>query len=67
MLTQSAATPMITANELRQLAAYHRKLAESTGDLRLREARLRTAQDLDARADRIDGAAGVPPPGRREY
>lgn len=43
--------------ELRKLASWYRQLAERTGNPTIWEARLRTAEDLDAEADRIEGLA----------
>jgi hypothetical protein len=41
----------------RQLAAYYRTFALQAEDLTISEARLRTAQDLEADADRIERRA----------
>ena len=40
----------------RELASWHREFAERTGNPTIWEARLRTAEDLDAQADVIDRA-----------
>jgi hypothetical protein len=41
---------------LRELASWYREFAERTGNLTIWEARLRTAEDLDAQAEAIDRA-----------
>ena len=40
--------------KLRELAAWYREFAERTGNPTIWEARLHTAEDLDAGADRIE-------------
>ena len=42
------------ADKLRQLAAWYREFAERAGNPWIWEARLRTARDLEAEADRVD-------------
>ena len=49
-----------TANKLRELAAWYRQFAERAGDPWIWEARLRTAEKLEAEADRLE--AKNPPP-----
>jgi hypothetical protein len=39
---------------LRELAGWYREFAERTGNPTIWEARLRTAEDLDAEADRLE-------------
>ncbi len=39
---------------LRELAEWYRQFAERTGNPAIWEARLRTAEDLDAEADRLE-------------
>ncbi len=39
---------------LRELAEWYRQFAERTGNPTIWEARLRTAEDLDAEADRLE-------------
>ena len=43
--------------KLRKLAGWYREFAERTGNPMIWEARLRTAEDLDAEAERIERAA----------
>ena len=51
--------------KLRELAAWYRQYAKRAGNLNIWDARLRTADDLEAKADRIErerlrtGAAGL--------
>ena len=45
---------MPNSNELRSLAAWYRELAERTGNPAIWEARLRTAEQLEAEADRAE-------------
>jgi hypothetical protein len=45
-----------TANKLRELAEWYRQFAERAGDPRIWEARLLTADKLEAEADRLDEA-----------
>lgn len=40
--------------KLRELASWYREFAERTGNPTIWEARLHTADDLDAEADRIE-------------
>lgn len=40
--------------KLRELASWYREFAERAGNPMIWEARLRTAQDLDKEADRIE-------------
>jgi hypothetical protein len=42
---------------LRELASWYREFAERTANPTIWEARLHTAEDLDAEADRLDGSA----------
>ena len=42
-------------SKLRELASWYRGFAERTGNLAIWDARLRTAEDLEAEADRLDG------------
>jgi len=41
-------------DKLRQLASWYREFAERTGNPMIWECRLRTAEDLDEEADRIE-------------
>jgi hypothetical protein len=43
------------SSRLRELAAWYRGFAECAGSPAIWEARLHTAEDLDAEADRIEG------------
>ena len=43
--------------KLRELAGWYREFAERTGNPTIWEARLRTAEDLDAEADRLEGGS----------
>ena len=45
---------MATADELRKLAAWYRECAERAGNPTIWEARLLTAEDLEAEAERIE-------------
>jgi hypothetical protein len=45
--------------KLRELASWYREYAERTGNPTIWEARLHTAEDLDAQADAIDRARAV--------
>jgi hypothetical protein len=45
---------MATADELRKLAAWYRERAERAGNPTIWDARLRTAEDLEAEAERIE-------------
>jgi hypothetical protein len=46
-----------TARRLRELAAWYRAYAERAGNPAIWEARLRTAEDLEAEAARIERGA----------
>ena len=48
---------MPDSSKLRELASWYRDFAERTANPMIWEARLHTAEDLEAEADRIDGAA----------
>ena len=41
-------------SKLRELATWYREFAERTGNPTIWESRLRTAEDLDAEAERIE-------------
>ena len=45
---------MPNSNELRKLAAWYREFAERAGNPAIWEARLRTAEQLEAEADRAE-------------
>jgi len=45
---------------LRELAAWYRAFAEGAGNPVIREARLRTAAELDREADRLEEASEPP-------
>jgi hypothetical protein len=45
------------AGKLRELAAWYREFAERTGNPAIWDARIRTAEDLEAEAARIERAA----------
>jgi len=45
---------METSQKLRELAAWYREFAERTANPSIWEARLRTAEDLEAEAGRIE-------------
>ena len=45
---------MRSSNELRKLAAWYREFAERAGNPAIWEARLRTAKELEAEADRAE-------------
>jgi hypothetical protein len=45
---------MPNSDELRKLAAWFREFAERAGEPAIWEARLRTAKELEAEADRIE-------------
>ena len=49
-----------TANKLRELAAWYRQFAERAGDPWIWEARLRTAEKLEAEADRLEAKNVAP-------
>jgi hypothetical protein len=46
---------MQESSKLRELASWYREFAERTANPTIWEARLRTAEDLEAEADRVDG------------
>ena len=48
-------------SKLRELASWYRGFAERTGNPTIWEARLRTAEDLEAEADRLDGSGNILP------
>jgi hypothetical protein len=48
---------MTTAEELRSLAAWYREFAERAGSSVIWDARLRTADDLEAEAERLEASA----------
>jgi hypothetical protein len=48
------AVEMTTAEKLRELAVWYREFAERAGNPMIWEARLRTAEDLEAEAGRVD-------------
>jgi len=48
---------MPNPSKLRALASWYREFAERTVNPMIWEARLRTAEDLEAEADRLDGSA----------
>jgi hypothetical protein len=43
---------------LRELASWYRAFAERTGNAAIWDARLRTAEELEEEATRLEGAAG---------
>jgi len=51
---------MPNSSKLRELASWYRNFAERTANPMIWEARLHTAEDLEAEADRIDGSADDP-------
>jgi hypothetical protein len=51
--------PVRESAHLRRLAAWYREFAERAGNPAIWDARLRTAEDLEAAADRVDAAARV--------
>ena len=51
---------MPNSNELRKLAAWHREFAERAGNPAIWEARLRTAEQLEAEADRAEPLSAPP-------
>ena len=53
---------MPNSNELRSLAAWYREFAERTGNPAIWEARLRTAEQLEAEADRAEPQTLSAPP-----
>lgn len=50
---------MEKSQKLRELAAWYREFAERTANPSIWEARLRTAEDLEAEAARIERRQGV--------
>jgi hypothetical protein len=48
---------MQNTEKLRELASWYRDFAERTANPMIWEARLRTAEDLETEADRLDGSA----------
>jgi hypothetical protein len=48
-------------SKLRELASWYREFAEQTGNPTIWEARLRTADHLDAEADRIEQSLRLRP------
>jgi hypothetical protein len=44
---------------LRELASWYREYAERTGNAAIWDARIRTAEDLEAEADRLEGAPAL--------
>jgi hypothetical protein len=46
-------------SKLRKLASWYREFAERTGNATIWEARLLTAEDLEAMADRIERVSGT--------
>jgi hypothetical protein len=48
---------MPDSSKLRELVSWYRDFAERTANPMIWEARLHTAEDLEAEADRIDGSA----------
>lgn len=49
---------MQDASKLRELASWYREFADRTSNPTIWEARLHTAEDLEAEADRLDGSDG---------
>jgi hypothetical protein len=43
---------------LRELASWYREYAERTGNPAIWDARIRTAEDLEAEATRLEGVSG---------
>src|ERR1051325_10421213 len=54
MNCRGAALMKLEHEKLRALASWYREIAERAGNPFIWEARLRTAEDLDAEADRIE-------------
>jgi hypothetical protein len=46
---------------LRELASWYREYAERTGNAAIWDARIRTAEDLEAEAARLEGAPALTP------
>jgi hypothetical protein len=44
---------------LRELASWYREYAERTGNPAIWDARIRTAEDLEAEATRLESASGL--------
>ena len=44
---------------LRELASWYREYAERTGNAAIWDARIRTAEDLEAEAARLEGTSGL--------
>ncbi len=68
-LLRQAEQTLNGGSTLRELAAWYRAFAERAGNPAIWEARLRTADDLDAEADRIErclGQARTNSPARRD-
>jgi hypothetical protein len=56
LVRQTRSNPLRgNSSRLRELAAWYRGFAERAGSPAIWEARLHTAEDLDAEADRIEG------------
>jgi hypothetical protein len=51
---------MSRPHELRKLAAWYREFAERAGNPLIWDARLQTADDLEAEADRLEKKTGAP-------
>jgi hypothetical protein len=51
---------MQDSSRLRELASWYRDFAERTANPVIWEARLHTAEDLEAEAARLDGSAAAP-------
>jgi len=51
--------------KLRELALWYREFAERTANPVIWESRLRMAEDLEAEAERLEGASNVKQNGRR--
>jgi hypothetical protein len=64
MITAGQAAPGATnvqgPHELRKLASWYRRFAEDTGNPTIWDARLRTAEELEAEAARLETAERVP-------
>ncbi len=57
---------MPNSDELRKLAAWYREFAERAGNPAIWEARLRTAEQLEAEADRAEPlTVSAPPDGNK--
>jgi hypothetical protein len=53
----NGAPNLTDAERLRELACWYRELAERTANPTIWDARLRTAEDLETEAARLEGAA----------